>query len=68
MSKMKSAMKAALKHEPWVLVSVITANAGLQYWRDGQVSPIDWFGMLLGTLLVTVVAVLGEMYWMSKSK
>jgi hypothetical protein len=68
MSKTKSAMKAVLKHEPWVIMSVITVNAGLQYWRDGQVSATDWFGMLLGTLLVTVVAVLGEMYWMSKSK
>jgi hypothetical protein len=68
MSKMKSAMKAVLKHEPWIFVSVITINAGLQYWRDGQVSPIEWLGILLGTLLVTVVAVLGEIYWPSKSK
>ena len=68
MSKLKIAMRAVLKQEPWLFVSVMTINAGLQYWRDGQVSPINWFGILLGTLLVKVVAILGEMYWMSKSK
>jgi hypothetical protein len=64
---MKSALRTVLKHEPWVFVSVMTINAGLQYWRNGQVSLINWVAVLLGTLLVTAVAVLGEMYWMSKS-
>jgi hypothetical protein len=68
MSKLKSAMRAVLKQELWVFVSVMTIYVGLQYWRDGRVSPINWFGILIGTLLVTVVAILGEMYWMSKSK
>jgi hypothetical protein len=67
MSKMKSALGAVLKRELWVFVSVMTMNAGLQYSRDGQVSAINWVAVLLGTLLVTVVALPGEMYWMSKS-
>jgi hypothetical protein len=68
MSKIKSAMRTVLKHEPWLFLSVIAVSVGHQYWRDGQVSPIDWLGILLGILLVTVLAVLAEMYWMSKSK
>ncbi|MET0322003.1 MAG: hypothetical protein ABW069_14890 [Duganella sp.] len=68
MNKIKSALVDVLKRQFWMIFLVFTINVGINYWHDGKISMATCSVIMFGILLVILLYVAAETYWIGKKK